>query len=140
MSRYNQFDTGCAVFGKESRGESDPTNWQAQRLVRWCSSIPAFWRGASLQSGVHWLKRGNPFRASAYGGKWRRVLRHPLSSGLIRRLAFRSICGRPTLIINIFRNLVQKTLSLLEPPSQGFHEALIPLTALELRRCLRIRW
>jgi hypothetical protein len=40
--------------------------------------------------------------------------------------------------INILGNLVQKALSLLEPLAQGFHEALIPLTAFQLCGCLRI--
>ena len=51
-----------------------------------------------------------------------------------------SVCGRSTVIINILRNLVQKALSFLEPLPQDFHKALIPLTAFQLRRCLRIRW
>jgi hypothetical protein len=42
------------------------------------------------------------------------------------------------LLLDVFRDLVQKTFPLLKPPSQRFKESFVPLLAFRLRRRLEI--
>ena len=94
------------------------------------------------------LKNNVPQRAAASSHMLQRhatlpALRRVIDLGVARTelwFAFRCISARRSVTMDILWDLVQKTLSLLEPSPQGFHEAFVPLTAFELRRHLRILW
>ena len=99
-------------------------------------------RDASLRPGVRLPESGDRFVVFCL---WRQATSRASSSfaahgtsEVTYQFASRSVRGLRTLIINILRNLVQKALPFLEPLPQGFHETFVPLTAFQLRRCLRI--
>jgi hypothetical protein len=53
---------------------------------------------------------------------------------------FQRVSVRRSVMIDIFWDLVQKTLPPLEPPPQSFYETFVPLTAFQLGRRLRFWW
>ena len=61
-----------------------------------------------------------------------------IQSGLNWRLTFRCINIRRRVIINILRDLMEKLCPFWSRCPQGFHETFVPLTACQLRGCLRI--